>query len=351
MPTISFNKGLFLGLIVWCLLQFASCNGKLTNKKWIAIPSVTTANLRGLHAVDDERAWASGSNGKVLRTTDWGDTWEVMIVEGADGLDFRDIHALGRETAVVLSAGYPAYIYKTMDSGNTWHQTYFNDQEGVFFDGFDFTNSKDGMAFSDPIDGKLFIIKTADGGDTWQPIDTLHLSNTLEGEAGYAASGTGIIFRGQKVWIATGGGERARVFRSEDAGEHWEVFDTPIVSAEGKGIFSMTMIDDQNGVIVGGAYMDSTNNVQNCAITQDGGKTWELIEENQPNGYRSCVASHATEKLLIAVGRTGSDISIDNGKSWTRIGEEGYYSCGITENYAWAVGRGGKMAYMKLHLP
>ncbi len=128
----------------------------------------------------------------------------------------------------------------------------------------------------------------------------------------------------------------------------WQVFDTPIISAEGKGIFSMTMFDPRNGVIVGGSYMDSTNNIRNCAITENGGKTWQLVTENQPNGYRSCVAHHPIQNVLIAVGRTGSDVSLNRGKSWQSIGDEGYYACDIATKIAWAVGRGGKMAKMIL---
>ncbi len=364
MQTTPFNNRLIFGLISFCLL-FTACNSNqnttsksqvkkipdFKNLQWEAQTPATNANLRGLCVVSDEVVWASGSKGTFLRTVDGGQSWDSKTIEGTDSLDFRDIHGFDEHRAIVLSSGFPAHIYKTMDGGKTWQQTYFNEQEGVFFDGFDFADEKNGMAFSDPIDGKLFIIKTTDGGNSWQAIDTTHLPDVLTGEAGYAASGTGIIFKDQNIWIATGGGERARVLHSKDSGAHWEVFDTPIVSAEGKGIFSMAMSDTQNGVVVGGAYMDSTNSVRNCAITQDGGKTWKIVESQQPNGYRSCVASHTSQKLLIAVGRTGSDISEDNGESWTSIGKEGYYSCGIAAQTAWAVGRSGKMARMDLHLP
>lgn len=348
-----------LTAIYLSVLLFAACNtnsstsntaGKQNSSElqWTSLSPVTTANLRGLYVVNDEIVWASGSGGTFLRTIDSGKTWMTNTIEGTDSLDFRDIHAFDSENAMVLSAGYPAYIYKTNDGGKTWKQVYFNEQEGVFFDGFDFADEKNGMVFSDPIDGKLFIIQTTDGGNTWQPIDTTHLPNVLDGEAGYAASGTGITYQDEQVWIASGGGEKARIFHSKDRGTHWEVFDTPMVSAEGKGIFSMAMSDAQNGVVVGGAYMDSTNNVRNCSITNDGGKTWQLVESQQPNGYRSCVSVHSNRNLWIAVGRTGSDVSTDGGKTWSPIGTEGYYSCGFAERIVWAVGKNGKMASMKL---
>ena len=51
----------------------------------------------------------------------------------------------------------------------------------------------------------------------------------LPNEAAFAASGTCLIVQGtSNVWIGTGGGERARVFRSTDRGRTWSVSDTPI---------------------------------------------------------------------------------------------------------------------------
>ena len=52
-------------------------------------------------------------------------------------LDFRDIHAFGGQSAIVLSAGADARMYKTTDGGKNWNLVYSNQEEGVFFDGFD----------------------------------------------------------------------------------------------------------------------------------------------------------------------------------------------------------------------
>ena len=119
-------------------------------------------------------------------------------------------------------------------------------------------------------------------------------------------------------------------------------------SAPGAGIFSMAFINDSMGVAVGGNYVDSANASSNCAITRNGGRSWELVTEEQPNGYRSCVAVHAGSKLWLTTGRTGSEYSNDGGRSWEAIGTEGYYSCAVGNGYAFASGRRGKLARMKL---
>jgi photosystem II stability/assembly factor-like uncharacterized protein len=296
--------------------------------------------------VNDSVAWASGSGGIFFKTID-GETWHSDTIPGATQFDFRDIHAFSADVAYVLSAGEIAKIYKTTNGGASWTEQYDDRREGVFFDGFDFWNESEGIAYSDPIEGKLLIIKTEDGGQSWKEIEQDVLPETLAGEAGFAASGTGIVALGSYIWIATGNGQAARVFRSIDKGNSWAVFDTPVKTGDGCGIFSMTFLNENNGVIVGGCYLDSTSTMQNCAVTQDGGQTWEPIDRNQPNGYRSCVTKSRDNQLLISVGRTGCDFSKNGGEKWKAITKEGYFSCALGDHVGWAVGRNGKIAKIK----
>ena len=315
---------------------------------WASLDRVCSESLRGLSVVDDNTVWASGSGGTWLRTSDAGNTWVSGFIPGAAKLDFRDIHAVDSMKAWVISAGDTCKIFRTVDGGATWDLQYLNHQNGIFFDGFAFCSERSALAYSDPIDGKFYIIRTNDG-KSWKPIDPLGIPPALEGEAGFAASGTGICTWGDSmVWIATGGGPKARVFRSVDLGATWTAHDTPIVSKEGAGIFSMVFTSSLKGTIVGGSYLDSSNANANCAVTIDGGLTWNLIEGSQPRGYRSCVAASETGGVLLAIGRTGSEISRDEGRTWMEIGQEGYFACGIGKEYAWAVGRNGKIGKLKL---
>ena len=59
--------------------------------------SNTTADLRGIHNAGGGVAWASGTNGTVLRTEDGGYVWQsCSMPPGAEKLDFRGIQALTR---------------------------------------------------------------------------------------------------------------------------------------------------------------------------------------------------------------------------------------------------------------
>ena len=316
--------------------------------KWVPANRACGASLRGLSVVDDSTIWASGSEGTWLRSCNGGKLWHTGTIPGCSKLDFRDVHALDCDRAWVMSAGDTCKIYYTSDAGQSWKLQYINYEPGIFFDGFAFWDQKNALAYSDPIDGRFYIIETTDGS-TWHQVDESILPRAIEGEAGFAASGTGICTVGDEaVWIATGGGARARVLHSTDKGLTWTTYDSPLMSNDAAGIFSIIFTTPTNGTIVGGSYLDSTNNTANCATTIDGGVNWKLITEQQPRGYRSCVTASDDGKLLLTVGRTGSEWSRDNGNTWEPIGHKGYFACAIGSRYAWAVGRHGKLGKLDL---
>jgi photosystem II stability/assembly factor-like uncharacterized protein len=306
----------------------------------------STAHIRGVQALSDELVWLSGSAGTVMKSEDGGKSWKNISVPNCEKLDFRDIHAINTQQAWVMSSGNGGRIYYTANGGEEWQLQFEDTNQKVFFDGLDFYDAQNGIAFGDPINGVLDVLITNNGGKKWKRLPTTILPKTIEGEAGFAASGTGIVNKGQCIWIATGGGATSRIFKSKDNGQHWSVYNTPIIGGKGAGIFSMAFKDDKNGVVVGGNYLDSINSKYNCAYTTNGGESWELIESNGPKGYRSCVT--ITEKgLAIACGRTGIDLSNDF-INWKTVSEEGFYTCDAGKNVVWLAGRRGKVGKLVL---
>jgi photosystem II stability/assembly factor-like uncharacterized protein len=315
-------------------------------KQVIQVKTPSLAHFRGVQAVSDDVVWVSGTGGTVLLTENGGKKWKDVTVPACDSLDFRDIHALDAKRAWVMSSGNGARIYHTKNSGKTWVLQFEDANPKVFLDGMDFSDELNGVAYGDPVSESMDILLTSNGGETWTRIPSDITPVALKDEAGFAASGTGVVYSGNTIWMATGGGEISRILKSEDKGQNWEVFMTPILGGAGKGIFSMAMKDELNGVAVGGDYVDSTQVKFNCAFTADGGEKWELVEINGPLGYRSCVVITKTG-LAIACGRTGIDSSVDF-KNWTSISEEGYFTCDAGEELVWLAGRSGRVAKMRL---
>ena len=57
---------------------------------WEMQDSHTKAGLRGIHAVDAQVAWASGTGGTILRTIDGGTNWtKCAVPPDAEKLDVR----------------------------------------------------------------------------------------------------------------------------------------------------------------------------------------------------------------------------------------------------------------------
>src|SRR6202030_3928932 len=73
-----------------------------------AAPEIQRANstedLRGVSAVSQKIAWASGTHGTYLRTTDGGRHWLAAQVPDAAALDFRAVVAFSAAAAFLMSA-------------------------------------------------------------------------------------------------------------------------------------------------------------------------------------------------------------------------------------------------------
>src|SRR5689334_1879192 len=305
--------------------------------------SGTDVQLRGISAVSDKIAWASGASGTVLRTVDGGATWQRVEVVGASALDFRDIQAFDQNTAFVLSIGpgEQSRIYKTSDGGKIWQLQFTNKDPKAFYDCFAFWDSTHGIALSDSVDGKFPLISTSDGA-TWNPVAVKKMPAALPSEGAFAASGTCIATFGKNdVWFGTGG-PAARVFHSADRGQTWTVAETPIIHvAASQGIFSLGFWSAKDGVAVGGDYKVPTKGEQTAALTHDGRRTWTLAKQ-PPQGYCSAVAI-GPAPMLAAVGTSGMNMSFDYGSTWQHGSAENLNALAVTGKVGWAVGPAGKI--------
>ena len=318
---------------------------------WAPQTSGVDVRLRGVSAVSPEVAWASGGGGTVLRTIDGGRTWQRRVVPGADRLDFRDIDAVDRDTAVVLSigAGEASRIYRTEDGGATWTERFRNLEPEAFFDAVAFGDARHGVAVSDAVGGHFIVVLTSDGGRSWSAVAAERLPPALDGEGAFAASGTNVAMAGANhVWIGT---TKGRVLRSSDRGRTWSVHATPVATGEATGIFSIAFRDAAHGVVVGGNYQREGDAADNVAITVDGGITWTRPAGADLTGFRSVVASvSGQDGRLLAIGPAGSDWSDNDGRRWRPAGGAGYDAFSLAPGSAvgWASGAGGRIAHVTI---
>jgi photosystem II stability/assembly factor-like uncharacterized protein len=281
-------------------------------------------SFRGLSVVSDRLIWICGSQGTVGRSVDGGNTFEWLKIDGYEKRDFRDIEAFDKYTAVVMAAGEPGLVLKTIDGGKRWKAVYMNHTPGMFFDAMEFWNEQSGILIGDPINGRFFIARTFDGGSNWRRIHYDKLPVADSGEACFAASGTNIraLSRGEACFVS--GGIRSRFY--------WKgkTVDLPLVQGtQTAGANSIAVWPKRKGrallMVVGGDFNVDTASAGNCARSSDGGKTWSVPEEG-PNGYRSCVEFISKDRL-VTCGLSGVDVSADGGKRWRKISDTGFHVC------------------------
>jgi len=294
------------------------------------LSSGTKTNLRGLSVVNDNVIWVSGSNGIVGRSNNAGKNWKWMTVNGFEKTDFRDIEAFDGNTAIIMGVGEPAYILKTTDGGDNWKVVYENKTKGIFLDAMDFANGQEGMVVGDPINGKTFIARTRNTGNTWEEVtDHEKLPNMDKGEAFFAASGSNVRLFANNDYFIVSGGTRSRLFTKtrtvylpllqgkETTGANAiDIFDNGIPRKPGKRM-----------IVVGGDFNVDSLKEKNCLYSLNGGSTW-MSPETPPNGYRSSV-EYLSKKDLLTCGLNGVDYSGDGGKNWKWVSKEGFHVCRI----------------------
>ena len=320
---------------------------------WQLTPTGTEARFRGLSAVDRDTAWAAGSAGTVLRTVDGGSHWENVSPPGLSALQFRDIEAFDARRAVALTIGEgeDSRVFRTDDGGATWTETFRNTEPRAFYDCITFFDHRHGLAMSDPVDGRFRILATDDGGESWEVLPSDGMPQAQQGEAGFAASGQCLVSSGPKdVWLASGGAAAARVYHSQDRGRTWTLAESPIPAGDpAKGVFGLAFRDRTHGISVGGDYRPEEASPQAAAVTADGGATWTASQQ-PPAAYRSGVVwVPRTKSAAIAVGPTGSDLTLDSGRTWRNFDGGSFDTVDCTPDFGcWASGEKGRIARLGL---
>ncbi len=157
-----------LSVIFLLAASFATANAKA---QFDIEESHTTASLRGIHNVGAGVAWASGTNGTVLRTEDAGYLWQnCTIPPGAEKLDFRGIQAFDANTAIVMSSGPGdlSRLYKTTDGCQTWKLVFTNPDKDGFWDAIQALNKDVVEIVGDSVDHLLVNDKTGHVIPVWR---------------------------------------------------------------------------------------------------------------------------------------------------------------------------------------
>ncbi len=361
---------------MYMLLAFLLIAPGAVRAQWEIENSNTNSDLRGIDNVGGGVAWASGTNGTVLRTEDGGYLWQACAIPpDAEHLDFRGIQAFDANTAIVMSSGKGdlSRLYKTTDGCHTWKLVFTNPDKDGFWDAV-----IAGVVTAEPGDvcdsGSKVILGTILGDPSIHksnPSDTttmlsFYLANFYAGitcpkdklfpsassifalpdETAFAASNS-ILARLDPVstyWLAVGrrliqysvGSTLPSHYAAEDFCDIGIPFGR---SSSSGGVFSLAIrpgsatprgptkiggfhwktpsCQKADMVVVGGDYQAIDIQQDTAAFT--GGSNKFTVAQTPPHGCRSAVAYDVASETWITVGPNGTDISTDDGKNWRAL--------------------------------
>jgi photosystem II stability/assembly factor-like uncharacterized protein len=319
MPAIMKNKCLLQACLVVLILLLAV---NLHAQSIVQLDQGQRSSKRGLSVVNDNVAWVSGSAGYIGITHNGGKNWDWKQVKGFEKADFRDIEAFSDKEAIIMGSGTPALVLKTTDGGANWNVKYKNADTTYFFDAMDFADNKHGYILGDPIKNKFLLMETTDGGESWQMTDG---PDALLNEAAFAASGTCLRVNGA-LTIVTGGGA-SRVLVSPINNKNWVSTPVPLTNGkQSRGAFSVAYGKNQT-IVVGGDYEKNKKTDSVAYILPQANAVYKQnIPVTGPAGYQSCV-EYISGDTFLSTGTSGTNITTDGGKTWTKIDDASYNVC------------------------
>jgi photosystem II stability/assembly factor-like uncharacterized protein len=304
--------------------------------QWTLQQSGTTADLRGIHAVSPQIAWASGSHGTVLHTTDGGQHWLLCPTPpNAANLDFRGIQAFDAQTAIVMSSGKGdlSRLYKTTDACKSWKLVFTNPDKEGFWDAVMYVEDFDTtFILGDPVAGEFRLFSQSGEDAKFSTNWNGHPILAAQGQAAFAASNSSVIYNvGEGMFSFITGGSHSEIIHEEHGIDQkrgmfsdWSRSALPFAAGESSGAFSIASspynknTETKYVVVVGGDYKRPDLQNQTAAVSSDWGYQWTAAI-TPPHGYRSSVAYNPATKSWITVGPNGTDISTDDGRNWTPI--------------------------------
>lgn len=333
------KKGLLLFLLIFTFLNCISLKSQVWEPQATGVlPS--NYNVSDISIVSDEVIWAvaidySQANSpvpethiiKLLRTVDGGITWDTTDIEEAMGRVSWDIHAFGDSIACIttqnLQSASGRGVFRTTDGGENWTEVLPGNAGGVWLHFFD---EQEGICIN-----SSNMARTMDGGMSWEYIHGDSIPDFQNGEFNlFQFSSTAFATFEDFLWFGT---NKGRVYRTEDRGQSWEVFDTGLGDS---GFRSIAFTDDLNGL----AIFKASSTISHLLKTTNGGMSWVNLGDTDFDEVSAIPCSEVFMGTTVPLQRLTS-ISISHGESWTVLDDSTYVSAPVflSPKLGWAAKR------------
>ncbi len=237
-------------------------NGKIlktidSGDSWSILYNHPSTYLRSVDFLNADIGFAGSLDSVLLRTTDGGATWTEIqdslpvAIPGICGLSHAGDHVFG-----VGIFAYPAYFIKSTDQGKTWTHTDLSAYANGLVE-CHFIDSLLGFVSGIREGSGGIILKTTDGGDTWDEV--LHTQNgaeyiwKLDFVSDQIAYGSVESFTGDSIHIV----------KTVDGGDNWDIL---LVDNHYRDLQGIGFINPDTGWVVPRSV--------HAYMTTDGGLSW-----------------------------------------------------------------------------
>jgi photosystem II stability/assembly factor-like uncharacterized protein len=322
---------------------------------WSVMNNVPFGSYGHVQFVSATHGWM-GANTVLAETFDAGDTWSLVNLPTTT---FQGRFAF-RDAQVGLCSG-GGTLFRTTDGGANWTQV-----GSYLADSIQFLDANTVLISIPPQFSPPDFARSTDGGQTWQTIDVPNVAlenpvrvtaTTLIANAGGFARndlyrstdgglswsqvlhGTWWPFEGGQFIDASNGielGYGGQIFRTQDAGVHWQQVSSGMTSAQ---LEDIDMLDGAHGVAVGS---DGT-----VFVTSDGGAQWRADRPGFEfsHGDTLLAVSTVQPSFVFAAGLYGTLVkSFDSGATWQGVpgpggGTGDYWATKfVTQDEGWIAG-------------
>lgn len=343
---------LFLGLLGYA----SSINAQTTPNlgPWVQVNTVNFGTfapgylVRNINTVSPNVAWAvAEENSAVGKPTTFlvtnnaagtqFDFGAVNAANGAQNFETANISGINATTAIAATFGGTSgggELLRTTNAGISWTKVSLPSQfvasQGGFLDFVHMFDANVGVAVGDPTGtpASFEILRTTDGGLTWNRIPSANIPAPFVGEAALVHS---VFARGNTIWFggaSLGTTDQERIFKSTDRGLTWTASQPTSLT---ETISKIAFKDDLNGIAYNTKAINNVTSEVNVIRTSDGGATWSPItpvnartgsffwyDIDAVNGRYYSVGARFPEATPPVPENRGSSSSVD-GITWNNI--------------------------------
>jgi photosystem II stability/assembly factor-like uncharacterized protein len=262
----------------------------------------------------------------MYKSVDGGKTWTHIGLEDTRHISRIIVHPANPDVLFVAAMGH-AYgpnetrgVFRSSDGGKTWQKVLFKDSKTGAID-LTFDPSNPHVLFAALYEAQRYpwtavsggpgsgLYKSSDDGATWKRLEGHGLPSGVLGRIGVSVSGAD----GNRVYAIIEA-EKGGIFRSDDAGDSWQLLNPDHRFTQRAWYFHHIFADPKN---VDTVY------VLNTAVyrSTDGGHTFNFVRS--PHGDNHGLWIDPTHpEWMINTNDGGATISHDNGKTWTTQGNQ-----------------------------